>query len=82
VQVDPAKPKLKLPGTKRLNLKCDGPVSNFALTLNLHHYIKESLPAMISLIAVGRQGLTLIQFSAQPEPFLTQNIIYSPHNIP
>jgi hypothetical protein len=24
VQVDPMKPKLKLPGTKRLKLKCDG----------------------------------------------------------
>ena len=28
VQVDPIKPKLTLPGTKRLKLKCDEPLSN------------------------------------------------------
>ena len=31
-----------------------------------------------------RQGLTLVHFSAQPEPFLTKNTPYSyaPHNTP
>jgi hypothetical protein len=33
------KPNLKLPGTKRLKLKYDGPVSNFAFRFNLRHYI-------------------------------------------
>jgi len=35
VQVDPMKPKLKLPGSKRLEQKCDVPLSNIALKFNL-----------------------------------------------
>jgi len=41
VQVNPIKPTLKAPGTKRLNPKCDGPVSNFAFKFNLHRYTSE-----------------------------------------
>jgi len=39
VQVDPVKPTLKAPGTKRLKLKYDEPPSNFAFKFNLHRYI-------------------------------------------
>jgi len=35
VQVDPIKPKLKPPGTKRLKLKCDMLLSTFAFKFNL-----------------------------------------------
>ena len=38
MQVDPMKPKLKPPGTKRLKLKCDILLSKFAFTFNLHRY--------------------------------------------
>jgi len=38
VQVDPIKPKLKPPGTKRLKLKYDKPLSKSAFKFNLHHY--------------------------------------------
>ena len=38
VQVDPIKPTLKAPGTKRLKLKCDEPLSNFAFNFNLRRY--------------------------------------------
>jgi hypothetical protein len=38
VQVDPIKPTLKLPGTKRLKLKCDAPLSFFAFKFNLRRY--------------------------------------------
>jgi hypothetical protein len=34
------KPKLKAPGTKRLKLKYDEPLSNFAFKFNLRRYIK------------------------------------------
>ena len=34
VQVDPMKPTLKPPGTKRLKLKCDVPLSSFAFKFN------------------------------------------------
>ena len=38
VQVDPMKPKLKPPGTKRLKLKYDGLLSKFGFKLNLRRY--------------------------------------------
>ena len=34
------KPKLKLPGTKRLKLKCDEQLSKFAFKFKLRRYIK------------------------------------------
>jgi hypothetical protein len=37
-QVEPIKPTLKLPGTKRLKLECDEPISKFALKFNLRRY--------------------------------------------
>jgi len=40
VQVDPIEPKLKLPETKRVKLKWDEPLSNFAFKFRLRHYIK------------------------------------------
>ena len=51
MQVDPTKPTLKPPGTKRLKLKCDALLSillqfcfNFtAFKINLHHYTKEDM---------------------------------------
>ena len=38
VQVDPMKPRLKPPGTKRLKLKCDILLSNYAFIFNLRRY--------------------------------------------
>ena len=38
MQVDPIKPVLKAPGTKRLKLKCGQLLSNFAFNFNLHRY--------------------------------------------
>ena len=38
MQVDPIKRTLKLTGTKRLELICDDPLSNFAFTFSLRHY--------------------------------------------
>jgi len=38
VQVDPIKPTLRSPGTKRLKLKCDEPPSNFAFNINMRRY--------------------------------------------
>ena len=40
MQVDPIKPQLKLPGIKRLELKCDGPLSKFASQSKLRRYTK------------------------------------------
>jgi len=38
VQVDPIKPTLKAPGSKRLKLECDEPLSHFAFNFNLRRY--------------------------------------------
>jgi len=38
VQVDPLIPMLKAPGTKRLKLNYDEPLSNFAFEFNLRRY--------------------------------------------
>jgi hypothetical protein len=40
VQVDPIKPKLKPPGTKRLKRKCDIVLSTLAFKINLGRYNK------------------------------------------
>ena len=40
MQVDPIKPTLKAPGTKRLRLKCDKLLSHFAFNFNLRRYTK------------------------------------------
>ena len=38
MQVHPIKPTLKAPGSVRLKLKCDEPLSNFAFNCNLRRY--------------------------------------------
>jgi hypothetical protein len=43
VQVDPIKPKLKPPGTKRLKLKCDILLSTSAFKFNLRRYNQEAI---------------------------------------
>ena len=41
VQVEPMKPTLQAPGTKRLKLNCDEPLSSFAVDSYLRRYIWE-----------------------------------------
>ena len=41
MQVDPIKPTLKVPETKRLKLKYDEPLSSFAFHFNLRRYSEE-----------------------------------------
>jgi hypothetical protein len=47
VQVDPIKPKFKLPGTKRLKLKRDEPLSNFAFKFKLRRYNEDDGTLML-----------------------------------
>ena len=61
VQVDPMKPKLKPPGTERLKLKCDDPLSIFAFNFNLRRYLKEyrkHRQMRENILMVGRCRLT------------------------
>jgi hypothetical protein len=66
VQVDRIKPMLTLPGTQRLKLNCDEPLSKFAIKINLRCYTKgknkgkESVEEKAApLPKVGRCMLTL-----------------------
>ena len=68
VHVDPIKPMLKPPETKRLKLKCDILLSTFAFNFNLRRYSEE--PGRL-LHHAHWQGLTLARISAQPEPFVS-----------
>jgi hypothetical protein len=43
VQVDPTKPKLKPPGTKRLKLDCDVLLSTSGFRFNLRRYNEDEL---------------------------------------
>ena len=43
MQVDSIKPSLKAPEPKRLKLKCDELLSNFAFNLNLRRYIEDGV---------------------------------------
>jgi len=73
VQVDPIKPKLKPPVTKRLKPKLDTLLSTFAFKLNLRRYDKARPTKSASESEAERQGPTLVHFSAQLEPILTQS---------
>ena len=61
VQVDPMKPKLKPPGTKRLKLKCDILLSTSAFKFDLRSYTKGvDAPIASTLAAVGCAGFYVI----------------------
>jgi len=61
VQVDPIEPTLTAPGTVRLELEYDAPVSSFAFNFSLRRYTQEAvMPRIISgSTLVGRCRLTL-----------------------
>jgi len=47
VHVDPMKPTLKAPGTRRLKVKHDEPLSTFAFSFNLRRCTTRSTPPRI-----------------------------------
>jgi hypothetical protein len=74
------KPKLTLPGTKRLKLKCGKLLSSFAFKFNLRQYVKEEdedvAPAMATFAGAARGALgALLQLQAGPHtaPFVSSS---------
>jgi len=59
-QIDPIKPKLKPPGTKRLKLEYDGLLSNSAFKFNLRRYTK-------AFAAASRINITVRSFKPDSE---------------
>jgi len=51
VQVDSITPNLKPPGTKRLKLICDNPLSKFGFKFNLRRYTKGMLKGVGGSVA-------------------------------
>jgi hypothetical protein len=61
VQVDPIKPTLKPPRTKRLKRKCDEPLSNFAFNINLRRYTEQVVLFLKdSLFRVHQVGMKVL----------------------
>jgi len=50
------KPTLTAPGSERLKLKCDDPLSNFGFNFNLRCYIQEDFKTMIAAAASSALG--------------------------
>jgi len=87
------KPTLKSPGINRLKLQYDEALSNSAFNFNLRRYIegrRECRFVFASLSNAVRvsgpptgQGLTLVHFSAQLEPYVTQkHTLNTPNTTP
>ena len=55
MQVDPVKPTLKAPGTKRLKLKCDEPLSDFAFNFNMRRCNEACIKNCEDAIEKGRE---------------------------
>jgi hypothetical protein len=66
VQVDPIKPTLKAPGTKRLKLKYDEPLLSFGFKFKLRRYTTD--PASPSTNTVGTHGSCLPCHQTRCEP--------------
>jgi len=56
VQLDPVKPNLKPPGTKRLKLEYDGLLSSSAFKSNLRRYNEEAMLAVGALAYATGEG--------------------------
>ena len=73
--IDPNKLTLKAPGTQPLKLKYDEVLSSFAFKFNLRCYTEGEDSELNEAVRLKhrvldlRQGLTLVHFSAQPQPF-------------
>jgi len=64
VQVDPVKSRLKPPGTKRLKLKYEGPLSNFGFKFILRRYSKCAI------------AYSILNFQQQPEGMSKSSYIW------
>jgi hypothetical protein len=65
VQVGPIKPTLKAPGIKRLQLKCDEPLSIIAFNLKMRRYTKARPQHSRLLLHVRRAGRGLHSSTSQ-----------------
>jgi len=62
VQVDPSKPTLKPPGTKRLKLKHDTLLSSFAFKFNVCRYTADATLVTHTMTLAKENGACKIEF--------------------
>jgi len=78
------KPKLKLPGTQRLKLKCDDPLSIFAFKFNFRRFT--TAETTTALASVGRCRLTSGAYTrplfGSTEPLMTSKLHEPTEHIP
>ena len=67
VQVDPIKSTLKAPGTDRLKLYCDEPLSSFGFKSNLRRYTK-GVTALIAAAEAGKCAAAVALCAAGMSP--------------
>ena len=72
MQVDPVKPNLKLPGTQRLKLKCDEPLSNIAFKFKLRRYTVDRMLADVANPHEQMLGNLNYRFAQKAEKPLTR----------
>jgi hypothetical protein len=66
VQVDSTQIKLKVPGTTRLKLQYDEPLSNVAFSFNLRHYTMGTETASMQRPVVRRRIITAAEAAVRP----------------
>ena len=75
MQVNPIEPTLKLPGTKRLTLKYEERLSNFASKFNLRRYIKPFVQPLLQWIKKHKEENRALPL---PPPVLSPPPVPSP----
>ena len=65
MQFDPITAMLKAPETKRLKLKYDQPLQNFAFNFNFCYYIEVLLEHGADVDRPDKQGVTAVQTAAE-----------------
>jgi len=80
VQVHPIKPILNPPRTKHLELKCDTPLSTFAVNINLRRYTEEAAAAAASEISPFAGVVDVTVLGREILPLLRQTVLFHSRN--
>ena len=79
MQVVPISPVLKVPETILLKLRCDGPLSNVALIINLRHHIQVSEDEFTAEVKAGGvlwiENMHATHLESPPPPPPRSNIL-------
>ena len=66
MQVDPIKPTLKAPGTKRLKVKCERQLSSFAFNFSFRRYSQERIRGTENALDIVHKAGGFVKKHARP----------------